>query len=89
MNDHFHIYLITLIIISLMSGVSKYVSVFASEESIENSNEQDFTKKTPAPDNREMNNEAASNKAGRRWPDVFVPSEKIDADSVISFPVDI
>ncbi len=38
---------------------------------------------------KKKSNDQNAIKNNRTWPDVFVPSEKINADSVIAFPVDI
>ena len=38
---------------------------------------------------KEKSKQSSNKKQQKQWPPIFVPSEKINADSSVSFPVDI
>ncbi len=64
--------------------------VYTQENSDPSGLDQNTTKKVDS-NNHKQNSEKNNlkKKALKNWPATFVPSEKINADSSVSFPVDI
>ena len=71
----------------VLAGENK-VNLLATDQVNENKNSQNVIKNhTQQKQNMKESPELRNNR--RSWSDAFEPSEKINADSVISFPVDI
>lgn len=80
------------ILLYIYSVVLLSTVVFSAEDKLNiSSSTQKIVVDKHSKNNSMKKNSEAQNliKNNSTWPDVFVPSEKIDADSVIAFPADI
>lgn len=64
------------------------VNAYGSESSVETVSKQPTDEQVP-PDTGSQQSEPSIPRPKEEWPKPFTPSERIGADSVVSFPVDI
>lgn len=64
------------------------VNAYGSESPVETVPKQPIDEQVP-PDSGSQQIKPSTPKAKEEWPKPFTPSERIGADSVVSFPVDI